>query len=197
MFSGVKRALTVVAVAAACAGTTVSAQSDDSPIRIGAIYITSGVAASYGEFARQGLQLAVDEINDDGGVLGRPLEFTLEDSEGKADVGIQTARKLVYQKDVDLLMGLDSSGVASAVIPTVPQLQTPFIITHAGTPDVTGKLCNRYTFRVSDNVAQHQAAAARIAVKTGAQRWTTVGQDYAFGHQSWEYFEKALSDIDE
>src|SRR5699024_5798440 len=90
------------------------------------------------------------------------------------------------------LMGLDSSGVARAVAPVVPQLQKPFVITHAATPDVTGSLCNRLTFRVSDNVAKHMNAAAKIAMKTGAKRWTTIGPDYAFGHQSWEYFQKAL-----
>src|SRR5699024_92239 len=134
-------------------GTAAFAQTQKEPIRIGAIYIMSGVAATYGEFASHGLQLAVNEVNSAGGVLGRPLEFTLEDSQGKADVAIQAARKLVFQNKVDLLMGLDSSGVARAVAPVVPQLQKPFVITHAATPDVTGSLCNRLTFRVSDNVA--------------------------------------------
>lgn len=176
------------------ASLAASVQAKD-PIRLGAIYIMSGSAATYGEFAKQGIELAVDEINQKGGVLGRQLAFTVEDGQGKADVAIQAARKLVYQGKVDALMGLDSSGVATGLVPVVPELDKPFVITHAATPDATGKLCNKYTFRVSVNVNQHMAAAARIAADSGAKRWTTIGPDYAFGHQSWEYFQKYLKPL--
>lgn len=173
-----------------------SAQAQDEPIRIGAIYIMSGTPSVYGEFARQGMEIAVDEINADGGILGREVEFLLEDSRIQADTAIQAARKLVYQDRVDGLMGLDSSGVATGVVPVVPELMRPFIITHAATPDVTGSLCNRYTFRLSVNINQNTRAAAEIAAESGAGRWTTVGPDYAFGHQSWAFFGQYLQALD-
>lgn len=170
------------------------AQAADEPIKIGAIYIMSGSAASYGKFAEQGIRLAMDEINGSGGVLGRQLALQLEDGQGKAAVAIQAARKLVYQDKADVLMGLDSSGVAQGLVPVLPELNKPFIITHAATPDVTGKLCNAYTFRVSVNVHQNMQGAASVAAKTGAKKWTTIGPDYAFGHQSWEFFSKYLKE---
>jgi branched-chain amino acid transport system substrate-binding protein len=185
---------TLAAVAVASLFGMGAAHAADDPIKIGGIYITSGSAASYGKFAQQGMQLAMDEINAAGGVLGRKLESQIEDSQGKAAVAIQAARKLVYQDNVHALMGLDSSGVAQGLAPVVPELQKPFIITHAATPDVTGKLCNAYTFRVSVNVNQNMAGAAEIAAKTGARKWTTIGPDYAFGHQSWEFFGKYLKE---
>src|SRR3546814_9437723 len=83
-------------------------------------------------------------------------------------------------------MGLDSSGVAQGLAPVLPELGKPFIITHAATPDVTGKLCNAYTYRISVNVHQNMTGAAEIAAKTGAKKWTTIGPDYAFGHQRSE-----------
>lgn len=165
------------------------------PIEIGAIYILSGVVSTYGEFAQNGANLAVEEINENGGVLGRPLEITFEDSQLQAQTAIQAMRKLVYQDQVDVLMGLDSSGVATGVVPVVPELQTPFIITHAATPDATGKLCNEWTYRISVNINQNVKAAAIMADESGAQSWTTVGPDYAFGHQSWEFFQKYLSEL--
>src|SRR5690606_38573796 len=170
------------------------AHAADDPIKIGAIYIMSGSAASYGKFAQQGIQLAMDEINASGGVLGRQLALQLEDGQGKAAVAIQAARKLVYQDKADVLMGLDSSGVAQGLAPVLPELGKPFIITHAATPDVTGKLCNAYTYRISVNVHQNMTGAAEIAAKTGAKKWTTIGPDYAFGHQSWEFFSKYLKE---
>lgn len=169
--------------------------ADDHPIHFGGIYILSGSAATYGEFAQEGINLAIDEINQSGGILGRQVEVTFEDSQGKAATAIQAARKLAYQDNVDALLGLDSSGVAQGMVPTVPELQKPFIITHAATPDVTGNLCNEFTYRISVNVPQNQKAAARIAAKTDAKRWTTIGPDYAFGHQTWEYFGNYLKEL--
>ncbi|MFA5664120.1 ABC transporter substrate-binding protein [Castellaniella sp.] len=184
---------TLLAVAMAAAFAAGSAQAAD-PIRIGGIYLMSGSAASYGEFAKQGATLAIDEINAQGGVLGRQLSIQIEDSQGKAATAIQVARKMVYQDNVDLMMGLDSSGVAQGLVPVLPELGKPFMITHAATPDVTGKLCNKYTFRLSVNVNQNMMGAADIAAGTGAVKWTTIGPDYAFGHQSWEFFSKYLKE---
>lgn len=171
-----------------------SCTSKEQPIKIGAIYIMSGPFATYGEFARDGIQLAVDEINGAGGVLDRKLEYLIEDSTGKADVAIQAARKLVFQQNVHVLMGIDSSGVANAIAPVVSELGRPLLITHAATPDVTGKLCNKYVFRDSVNINQNLKAAAVLAKDMNAKRWTTVGPNYAFGHQSWEFFQKYLKE---
>lgn len=194
MLKNVSVKRTLAALAAAGTVGLMPAHAAEDPIKIGGIYITSGSAAMYGKYAQQGMQLAMDEINAAGGVLGRKLTMQIEDSQGKAAVAIQAARKLVYQDNVHALMGLDSSGVAQGLTPVLPELQKPFIITHAATPDVTGKLCNAYTFRISVNVNQNMAGAAEIAAKTGAKRWTTIGPDYAFGHQSWEFFSKYLKE---
>jgi branched-chain amino acid transport system substrate-binding protein len=162
------------------------------PVKIGFIYIMSGPFAAYGQFAKQGAEMAVDEINTAGGILGRKVEAFFEDSTGKPDVAIRAIRKLVYQDKVDLLAGIDSSGVANSVVPSIPQMGTPLIITHAASPDVTGSLCNKYVFRIALNLPQNVKAAALIAAQGTAKKWTTVGPDYAFGHQSWEYFQKYL-----
>lgn len=79
--------------------------------------------------------------------------------------------------------------------PTISSLKTPLIITHAATPDVTGSKCNPYVFRISVNIAQNLKAAAMLAAETSVKKWTTIGPDYAFGHQSWEYFEKYVKEL--
>lgn len=165
----------------------------EKPVKVGFVYIMSGPFATYGQFAKQGAEMAIAEINAAGGINGRQVEAFFEDSTGKPDVGIRVIRKLVYENGVDVVMGLDSSGVASAVAPVMKELKTPLIITHAATPDVTGTNCNRYTFRVSLNVNQNIAMAATIAADMKAKTWTTAGPDYSFGHQSWEYFQKYLA----
>lgn len=165
-------------------------------VKIGFVYIMSGPFSTYGTFAKQGAELAIEEINKSGGILGKKVVGIFEDSTGKADVALRAIRKLVYQENVDILVGLDSSGVAQTVVPSIEQMKVPLIITHAATPTVTGNLCNKYTFRISVNLNQNVKAASIIAKETGAKRWNTVGPDYAFGHQSWEYFKKYLSEID-
>jgi len=161
-------------------------------VKVGFVYIMSGPFSAYGQFAKKGAELAVDEINAAGGISGHKVEAYFEDSTGKPDVAIRALRKLVFQEKVDFLIGLDSSGVAKTVVPSIPQMKTPLIITHAATPDVTGSVCNRYVFRISVNLPQNVKAAAMLAAGTDAKTWTTIGPDYAFGHQSWEYFEKYL-----
>lgn len=164
-------------------------------VKVGFVYIMSGPFSAYGQFAKKGAELAVDEINAAGGINGHKVEAFFEDSTGKPDVAIRALRKLVFQEKVDYLIGLDSSGVAKTVVPSIPQMKTPLIITHAATPDVTGSVCNRYVFRISVNLAQNIKAAALLASETDAKTWTTIGPDYSFGHQSWEYFEKDLKEI--
>ena len=194
MASTTIRRMAVAALAAAGIVGSMAAQAAEDPIKLGAVYIRSGSASSYGAFAEQGMKLAIEQINDNGGVLGRQLEYEIEDSQGNSGTAIQAMRKLVYQENVDALMGIDSSGVAQGVASTVPQLQTPLIITHAATPDVTGKMCNDYVYRLSVNIVQNMRGAAEIAADSGAKRWTTIGPDYAFGRQSWDFFGQALKE---
>ena len=187
-----KRSLIVMVSAMVIALLMASPAPAAPPVKIGFVYIMSGPFSAYGQFAKKGAEMAIDEINAAGGINGHKVEGYFEDSTGKPDVAIRAIRKLVFQEKVDYLIGLDSSGVAKTVVPSLPQMKTPLIITHAATPDVTGSVCNRYVFRVSVNLAQNVKAAALLAAETGAKTWTTIGPDYAFGHQSWEYFEKYL-----
>ncbi len=169
-----------------------SGAAEQKPIRIGFAYIMSGPAAVYGQYAKQGAELAIDEVNAKGGILGRKVQALFEDEAGKPDTGIRVVRKLVYDDGVDVVAGLDSSGTAEAVTPIMPELETPLIITHAASPHVTGDRCNAWTFRVSLSEPQNISMASTIAAEGNAKRWTTIGPDYAFGHDSWQYFKDYL-----
>jgi branched-chain amino acid transport system substrate-binding protein len=60
------------------------------------------------------------------------------------------------------------------------------------TPDVTGSKCNPFTFRISMNGPQNILGASVLAAGMPAKHWTTMGPDYLFGYQCWEYFQKFL-----
>jgi branched-chain amino acid transport system substrate-binding protein len=161
-------------------------------VKIGFIYVFSGRLANFGAMAKQGADLAVEEVNASGGVLGRKLVIVYEDEQMKPQRGVELAHKLVNDDKVDVLMGITSSGVADAVVPVIPSLRTPLIITLAMNPDVTGEKCNPYTFRVSMNGPQNIMSASMLASGLPAKRWTTIGPDYLFGYQCWEYFQRYL-----
>lgn len=171
----------------ACSSNT---SRSDRPVRVGAMYLLTGGFATYGEFARDGINLALAEINQAGGINNKSLEVIFEDESDP----VQKARRLVLQEKVDFLLGIDSSGNGEALVSTIPELERILMVTHAASPKVTGELCNPFVFRCSINSPQNSAAGAEIAATEGYQKWTTIGPDYAFGRQSWEFFQKALQE---
>jgi len=107
---------------------------------------------------------------------------------------VARAKKLILEDKVDVLMGIVSSEVARAVAPVAKEHRTPLIITLAMTPDVTGKMCNQYTFRISQNGPQNLVGASILAAGMQVKKWNAVGPDYIFGYQCWEYFQKYLKE---
>jgi len=165
------------------------------PVQLGFVYILSGAFASYGENARQGALMAVDEINRRGGIDGRLVITWFENSRSRPDIAAQAIRKLVRARQVDCLIGIDSSTVAQHMAPVAADLKTPLIITNAATPEVTGSLCNRYVFRVSANLPQTIKAAAILAADSRPGTWSTVGKKHTYSIESWNYFKKYLQDL--
>lgn len=99
------------------AGGETDGQSE--PIRIGVIQPFSGSAALYAEEIFRGNELAVDEINSNGGLLGRQVELVQGDA-SNADQGASEARRLVTQENVDILTGTYISGVSQAASQAAP-----------------------------------------------------------------------------
>ncbi len=175
-----------------CVGLYPLTAIGQEPVKLGFAYVFSGRLAHYGFGARQGAELAMEEINQAGGILGRDVVGVYADTQLKPEVGVKVARKLFFEDKVDAILGIVSSGVVSAVAPEANELGIPLIDTLAMTPDITGKICNPYTFRISQNGPQNLKGAAILASRTNAGTWTTLGPDYLFGYQCWEYFQKYL-----
>lgn len=162
----------------------------EPPVRVGALFALSGAAASYGISGQRGVQLAAEELNAAGGILGRRVEVLVED-ERTPEEAVATVRRLVSQERVDFLLGIDSSAVAEAVVPILPELQRVLMVTHAATVRIIEDLFNPYVFRCS--LAGHQnARAGALVTPVYYRRWATIGPDYSFGHLSWKYFSQYL-----
>ena len=89
--------------------------SDDKPIKLGVMFISSDPLGGYGINGQRAIEMAIEEINGSGGVLGRKLAATFGDTKLKPEVAVELAEKFITEDKVDFLMGPTSSGVAMAL----------------------------------------------------------------------------------
>lgn len=165
------------------------------PVKIGFVTTFSGRLSVHGSLSKQGAELAVKEINNAGGILGRKVEAIFEDDGGDPKKGAEAAKKLVQSDKVDALMGVISSEVALEVSNLSRDLRVPFIITTAQMQSLTGSKCAPYTFRVCRSSDGLLRTASALAVGLKANDWTTIGPDTAFGHECWDMFRKYLGKL--
>jgi branched-chain amino acid transport system substrate-binding protein len=176
------------------------------PIKIGFESIFSGRVAMLGETGLNGAQLAADDINAKGGVLGRKLEIIHRDSAGKIEEAVRIARDFVVKDKVDFLMDHASSRESFAVKEVSRDLKAITMITASETTANTAdpKIRTKYSFR-SARQSIHDCAvagyyAARISKELGLKRWHSISPDYAYGHDStdvfFEFLKKKKPDIE-
>jgi branched-chain amino acid transport system substrate-binding protein len=154
--------------------------ADNDPIRIGLIYSKQGSNAIVGKAVVEGTLIAGDQIGNK--VLGRPVEFIWLD-EPNPQGAQQNMQKLIEENKVVAVMGSALSSSALAMEALAKRRQIPLFITQAAASEITGKECNRYTFRVSPTAAVHTKLVTPFMDKIG-KKWYTVTPAYAFGQDA-------------
>jgi branched-chain amino acid transport system substrate-binding protein len=112
----------------------------EQTVRIGALLALTGSGANYGKSLQQGIELAKEQINSEGGIRGVPLQVVYEDSQGDAKTGVSAFNKLVSVDQVPVVLGSISS-VVLAVAPIADQRQVVLINSSAISP----KICDQAT----------------------------------------------------
>ena len=171
------------------------AGAQPKPIRIGEINSYSGVATVYTFPYKEGLALAAKEINDAGGVLGRPLEFLHRDDKLKPDEAVKAARELVLQDKVDFLAGCISSGVGLAISAYAKDAKVLYFATHCQTSRLTWDDGHPYVAHTTNNVNQYVRVAAKKAATLPIKKWANISPDYEYGHNMWEEFSTYLKKL--
>jgi branched-chain amino acid transport system substrate-binding protein len=168
------------------------------PMTVGFLSIFSGRVASLGETGFKGLELAIDEINEKGGLLGRQVRALKQDSAGKIEDAVRVARDFVTRDKVDLLMDHSSSREAFAVREVSRDLKKVTMVTASETTELTAdpKARTPYTFRVArqtlhDGIVAGNYAANLVKSKK-ISRWYSASPDYAYGRASTDEFFWAL-----
>lgn len=126
-----------------------AARADDT-IKVGLVAALSGQSAKSGEAITRGLEVAIDEINGAGGVLGKKIELIRRDDESNPAKGVVAARELVQKEKVAAFFGGIDTPVSLAIVPFANQAKVPFIgVWAAGTAITRNGAAENYVFRVS------------------------------------------------
>jgi branched-chain amino acid transport system substrate-binding protein len=190
-------------LAAACfaAGLAPFAAAAENSIKIGFPMPLSGPAAVYGVPIVKGAEMAVQEINAKGGVLGRKLELLERDSKASADEAVRLARELIIKNNVDFLSGTLTSAEAPAVSTIAKENKMVFIAPTSKTVQLTSPTnLHPYIFRLASNTdIDGRTGAAIIAKWSEVSRVATIAPDYAYGRDAVaafvDYLKKARPDI--
>lgn len=165
-------------------------------VKIGFDDTLTGTYAALGKNTLIGCQLAIEQINAKGGILGRPVEILVEDStSGDAGTAVQKARKLIERDQVSFLLGNVNSALSLAVGQVTNERGVLHIVPGGHTDAVTGTSCHWNVFRVCNTTRMEANAVAGSLIKNVGKRWYYITPDYAFGHTLQAGLEKAASKL--
>ncbi|MFO1110200.1 MAG: substrate-binding protein [Bradyrhizobium sp.] len=164
--------------AAACAALFAAPAFAADPIKIGVPVGLSGANSVVAPSVVQSAQLAVDEINAKGGVLGRQLALEVADDASGAAGAQKAFDSLIFQKKVDVLISMETSAARNAALPIVTRGKVPYIYTSF----YEGKSCSPFMY-VNAWVPEQQVPPIvdYFNKEKGAKKFFLIGSDYAFG----------------
>jgi len=188
-----KRLAALVGVGTLLAGLTGfsvagCAKSGGDTIKIGVPIPLSGSFAVYGEAQKQATELAVKEINDSGGILGKRVEvFYEDDQEDTTQPAIDKVKSLIEKNHVDVIIGMISSASRDAVIPTIYRSKKIFIYPTTYEGGVAAKFKGQgaqYVFTTGPVSEQYIKPVIPWLVKNKGNTFYFLGMDYIYGRGS-------------
>ena len=171
----------------------ISARGEE-PVKIGLDNPLTGTYAAVGKNELIGCQLAIEQINAKGGILGRQATLLVEDStSGDAGTAVQKARKLIDRDKVDFLLGNVNSALTLAMADVSSEKKVLHVVPGGHTDAVTGATCHWNVCRVCNTTQMEANAVAPALIKNAGKKWYYITPDYAFGHTLQEGLEKACT----
>ncbi len=163
-------------------------------IKIGGMLPLSGRAADLGVTCKQGAQLAVKEINDKGGVLGKKLDLRMADSKANVQEIVSLSKRYVEKDNVNFLFGIVSSAGCLAAAQVAKQEKVIFMDTVASTDTLTKEKWNPYTFRSGTCNSQEANSLALYAAQDKTlTKFYNIGPDYEYGRTMWDLFKAKIA----
>ena len=184
----IMHSLIAAAVLAAAASTGAQAQA----IKIGELN-SYKVFPAFLDPYKKGWELALEEINKSGGVLGRKLEVVSRDDNGNPGDAVRVAEELIAREKVGVLMGTFPSHVGLAVSNLANQRKIVFVAAEPLTDKIVWENGSRYTFRLRPSTYMQTAMLVPEAAKLKKQKWAIVYPNYEYGQSATASFKKLMT----
>jgi ABC-type branched-subunit amino acid transport system substrate-binding protein len=147
----------------------------------------SGSYSDQGQDQLRAYNLAIEEINKSGGIMGMKVRATVGDDQTKAPVATDNARRMIERDGAVMITGGSSTGTAIAVSALCQQKNTMFMATLTHGDEPTDIDCHKHTFRRYINAHMSaQAMASELMAKYGTGRWFHITADYSWGHSVFD-----------
>jgi branched-chain amino acid transport system substrate-binding protein len=166
-----------------------------APIKIGEINSYSGIGAPFTGPYRLGVEMAAEEINAKGGVLGKKLEVLFRDDKGQPAEAVKHAQELVASDRVALIAGTFLSNVGLAVSDWARQNKVMFVAAEPLTEALTWAKGHDHVVRLRPNTYEQGRMLADRAGKMKHVKWATIGPNYEYGKRAWETFRDRLKEL--
>ncbi|MBM3524694.1 MAG: ABC transporter substrate-binding protein, partial [Alphaproteobacteria bacterium] len=166
-------------------------RAQGAPIRLGDLNSYTTFAAFTLPY-RDGLILAVEEINAAGGILGRRLELVSRDDGGQPGSAVTVANELIQRERAVMLVGTILSNIGLAVADVAARRRIPFLASEPLTDTIVWQNGNRYTFRLRPGTYVQSAMLAEEAAKLPARRWAVIAPNYEYGQSAVRAFREQL-----
>jgi branched-chain amino acid transport system substrate-binding protein len=141
---------------------------------------------------KKGMELAVEEINRAGGVLGKKLELVIRDDNANPGDAVRAAEELVSREGVQVLSGTFLSNIGLALTDFAKQKKMFFLAGEPLTDKIVWANGNRYTFRLRPSTYMQVAMLVPEAAKMKKKRWAIVYPNYEYGQTSVATFKQLL-----
>jgi len=167
-------------------------------IRVGVISPLTGAWTVYGKAHSAGFQLAVDEINKAGGVLGRQMEIVIGDSQTEPRIVVEQANRLIRQERVDFLAGTFSSAERNAAGPVVKSANKVLLYPtfyEGQEQEYYPGVCNPNIFMFGPEPTQQVWPHMEYMMKNFGKKFFMIGSDYAWPRVTNQVTKKKLNEL--
>ncbi len=162
------------------------------PIKVGSLMALTGPGAAFGTNMLQGLQMAVDEINAKGGLLGRKVDIISIDDAAQPAQSVSAITRLIHQDKVDIIIGGWGSATVLANFKVAEKAGVPYLECGASNPRVTRGNNNQWTFAVLQNDEKQCIVVSKLALEKGYKRFAILHDRNDFGKGGRDEFSKGL-----
>jgi branched-chain amino acid transport system substrate-binding protein len=167
----------------------IGASSVSAAIKVGVVLPLTGAEAKFGEIEKRSFEMAVEEINKQGGIKGEKIQLIIEDDTGRPEVGRSVAEKLINKDKVVMLGGGYSSSVTYAVAGVAQQNRIPFLVNTGSADNITTSGWD-YIFRLNPPVSEYAGAIESLLTEViKPQTAVILHENSLFGTSGAKSFE--------